>query len=297
MTEQSTTPTPSKDGQHFQYDMAPQPLSFEVLKEKYCKGNEKTERDIFRRVAKGVASVEKTPQAQKYWEDAFFKMMVKGGVGAGRIMSAAGTGVQSTLMNCFVVPVGDALTGKDHNGLPGIYEALAQSAETLRRGGGVGYDYSAIRPKGAMVKSVLSRSSGPCSYMDVFDKSCKTIESAGVRRGAQMGVLRVDHPDIMEFIQAKREPGRWNNFNVSVNVSDAFMEALEAGADWELVHEAQPHPDYEGYENIHQRADGKWVYKTLPAQELWDTIMKSNYDFAEPGVLFLDRANATNTLS
>ena len=297
MTEQSTTLTPSKDGQHFQYDMAPQPLSFEVLKEKYCKGDEKTERDIFRRVAKGVASVEKTPQAQAFWEDAFFQMMVKGGVGAGRIMSAAGTGVQSTLMNCFVIPVGDALTGKDHNGLPGIYEALAQSAETLRRGGGVGYDYSAIRPKGAMVKSVLSRSSGPCSYMDVFDKSCKTIESAGVRRGAQMGVLRVDHPDIMEFIQAKREPGRWNNFNVSVNVSDAFMEALEAGADWELVHEAQPHPDYEGYENIHQRADGKWVYKTMPAQELWDTIMKSNYDFAEPGVLFLDRANAVNNLA
>ena len=221
-----------------------QPISFDVLKEKYCKGNETTEDEIFERVATGVASTEKTEELRQTWKSHYLWMMKNGGVGAGRIMSAAGTDIQSTLMNCFVIPVGDAISKYDENNRPGIYEALRESAETLRRGGGVGHNFSHIRPKGANVKSVHSHASGPCSYMDIFDKSCKTVESAGVRRGAQMGVLRIDHPDVEEFIVAKREKGRWNNFNVSVDVSDEFMEAVESDSDWELVHEKEPHLDY-----------------------------------------------------
>lgn len=274
-----------------------QPISFDVLKEKYCKGSETTEDEIFERVATGVASTEKTEELRQTWKSHYLWMMKNGGVGAGRIMSAAGTDIQSTLMNCFVIPVGDAISKYDENNRPGIYEALRESAETLRRGGGVGYNFSHIRPKGANVKSVHSHASGPCSYMDIFDKSCKTVESAGVRRGAQMGVLRIDHPDVEEFIVAKREKGRWNNFNVSVDVSDEFMEAVESDSDWELVHEKEPHLDYKKENTSYYRKDiQKWVYKKVKARELWNTIMKSTYDFAEPGILFLDRANKVNNL-
>jgi ribonucleoside-diphosphate reductase alpha chain len=219
-----------------------------------------------------------------------------GAIGAGRIMSAAGTNIQATLINCFVQPVGDCIQGVDDEGFPGIYEALREAAETMRRGGGVGYDFSRIRPKGAEVKGTASTASGPCSYINVFDQSCSTVESAGARRGAQMGVLRIDHPDVLEFITAKRTPGRWNNFNVSVGVSDAFIQAVKEGAEWQLVHKSKPCADVMA-QGAHQRADGQWVYRSLAAQELWDTIMQSAYDFAEPGILFLDRINTDNNLS
>ena len=137
--------------------------------------------------------------------------------------------------------------------------------------------------------------SGPCSYINVFDQSCSTVESAGARRGAQMGVLRIDHPDVMDFITAKRTPGRWNNFNVSVGVSDAFIQAVQDDQPWDLVHKSRPGATLLA-EGAHQRADGLWVYETLQAQELWDTIMQSAYDFAEPGILFLDHINTDNNL-
>ena len=272
-----------------------QPISRDVLAEKYFKPGETSLDQLYGRVARALASVEK-PELRAEWEQKFLGNLWAGAIGAGRIMSAAGTDIQATLINCFVQPVGDAIQGFDADGYPGIYEALRESAETMRRGGGVGYDFSRIRPKGADVKGTHSIASGPCSYMNVFDQSCSTVESAGARRGAQMGVLRIDHPDVIEFITAKRTPGRWNNFNVSVGVSDAFMKAVADGAEWELVHKAKPGKkvlEQGGY----QRADGQWVYRKLPARELWDTIMKSTYDFAEPGILFLDQIGRDNNLN
>lgn len=273
---------------------ATQPISQDVLAEKYLKAGETGAEDLYRRVARALASVEKD-ELRAEWEQKFLANLHAGAIGAGRIMSAAGTDIQATLINCFVQPVGDCIQGFDDEGYPGIYEALREAAETMRRGGGVGYDFSRIRPKGAEVKGTASMASGPCSYINVFDQSCSTVESAGARRGAQMGVLRIDHPDVMEFITAKRTPGRWNNFNVSVGVPDRFMEALSADGPWELVHKARPGAKLLA-RGAFQRADGMWVYSTLAARELWDTIMKSAYDFAEPGILFLDHINEDNNL-
>ena len=273
---------------------ATQPISQDVLAEKYLKPGESGLEDLYRRVARALASVEKEVERAE-WEQRFLDNLHAGAIGAGRIMSAAGTDIQATLINCFVQPVGDAIQGVDAEGYPGIYEALREAAETMRRGGGVGYDFSRIRPKGAEVKGTHSMASGPCSYINVFDQSCSTVESAGARRGAQMGVLRIDHPDVMEFITAKRTPGRWNNFNVSVGVSDAFMEAVGNDQPWELVHKAKPGKTLME-KGAYQRSDGLWVYQTLAATELWDTIMKSAYDFAEPGILFLDKIGTDNNL-
>jgi ribonucleoside-diphosphate reductase alpha chain len=273
---------------------ATQPISQDVLAEKYLKPGGTGFEDLYRRVARALASVEK-PEARAEWEQKFLDNLHAGAIGAGRIMSAAGTDIQATLINCFVQPVGDCIQGVDADGYPGIYEALREAAETMRRGGGVGYDFSRIRPKGAEVKGTHSMASGPCSYINVFDQSCSTVESAGARRGAQMGVLRIDHPDVMEFITAKRTPGRWNNFNVSVGVSDAFMEAVAGDQPWELVHKARPGKKLLD-KGAYQRADGLWVYQSLAARELWDTIMKSAYDFAEPGILFLDKIGTDNNL-
>lgn len=275
--------------------LPPQEITRDVLLEKYAKGNETTELEIFRRVAKGIAQAEKTDELKAEWEARFFQNMLDGAIGAGRIMSAGGTEIKATLANCFVQPVGDAVVGYDDDGYPGIYTALSQAAETMRRGGGVGYDFSRIRPKGALVKGTHSNASGPCSYMNVFDKSCETVESAGARRGAQMGVLRIDHPDVMEFITAKREQGRWNNFNVSVGIVAGFMEAVVADGTWELVHKAEPGVAQKA-NGAYKRADGVWVYKAVRAREIWDTIMRSTYDFAEPGILFLDNINRDNNL-
>ncbi len=271
-----------------------QPISHDVLAEKYLKPGETGIEDLFARVARALASVELEADRPKY-EAIFLENLYAGAIGAGRIMSAAGTDIQATLINCFVQPVGDCIQGVDAEGYPGIYEALREAAETMRRGGGVGYDFSRIRPRGAAVKGTASMASGPCSYINVFDQSCSTVESAGARRGAQMGVLRVDHPDVMEFITAKRTPGRWNNFNVSVGMTDTFMEALISDGPWELVHPAKPGATLLE-KGAFQRADGQWVYQTLQARELWDTVMRSTYDFAEPGILFLDHINKDNNL-
>jgi ribonucleoside-diphosphate reductase alpha chain len=271
-----------------------QPISRDVLNEKYLKPGETDVEELFARVAAALASVEAEGEREK-WQERFHANLRAGAIGAGRIMSAAGTSLEATLINCFVQPVGDSIQGVDDGGYPGIYEALREAAETMRRGGGVGYDFSRIRPRGAEVRATASIASGPCSYIDVFDHSCATVESAGARRGAQMGVLRIDHPDVQEFITAKRKPGRWSNFNVSVAVPNEFMRALESGGDWDLVHRARPGAALIAA-GAHQRDDGLWVYRTVPAAQLWDVVMRSAYDFAEPGILFPDTINRDNNL-
>lgn len=274
--------------------LPPQAISQDVLAEKYLAAGEQSEQDLFARVARALAAVEK-PELQAHWEQEFLANLQRGAIGAGRIMAAAGLDTKATLINCFVQPIADATNGFDVQGNPGIYTALSQAAETMRRGGGVGYDFSKLRPRGALVRGTNSYASGPCPFIDVFDSSCTTVESAGARRGAQMGVLRIDHPDVLEFITAKRKKGRWNNFNVSVGVSSAFMQAVKDDADWDLVHIAQP-SDAQIAAGAHLRDDGLWVYQSQPARTLWNTIMQSAYDFAEPGILFLDNINADNNL-
>ena len=271
----------------------PQDICTEVLIEKYAKGDETSVDEVLARVAKALAEIE-SPKIRKKQAEQFLWAMQHGFIPAGRVCSAAGTSLQSTLINCFVQPVGDSIT-ETVNGKPGIYTALAQAAETMRRGGGVGYNFSAIRPKGAMVKGTGSSASGPISYMKVFDRSCETVESAGSRRGAQMAVINVDHPDILDFITVKQERGQLNNFNVSVGISDPFMRAVEADLAFELAHVAEPNDELKRA-GAYLRPDGKWVYRATQARDVWDLIMKSTYAAAEPGVLYMDRINAENNL-
>lgn len=276
----------------FAATMPPQEVSVDVLREKYAKGNETSIDEVRARVARALASHEAEPLREEM-EQRFLWAQERGFVPAGRINSAAGLGIKATLMNCFVQPVGDSITGS-HDGLPGIYTAVAEAAETMRRGGGVGYDFSPIRPAGSVVRGTRSRASGPVSYMEVFDASCRTVESAGARRGAQMGVLRIDHPDVERFIAAK-DGGAFSNFNLSVGVTDEFMAAVLGDGEIELRHQAKPGPDAIA-DGAYRRDDGLWVYQRVRARDLWDKVMHSTYDHAEPGVLFIDRMNAENNL-
>lgn len=247
--------------------------------QQHCFLNEKIQRVM----TNEVISVEMTDREEEVYcaiEPDTHSFVIEGGILTG---------------NCFVQPIGDCIQGVDNDGNPGIYDALREAAETMKRGGGVGYDFSLIRPEEAWVKSIAGSSSGPCSYMDIFDVSCRTIESAGGRRGAQLAALRYNHPDIEKFIVAKRTKGRWNNFNVSVFVNDEFMNLKETDGIIDLIHKEEPSWKLKA-KGAHQREDGNWVYKSIRARELWDKIMKSNYDFAEPGILFEDNINKDNNL-
>ncbi len=228
-----------------------------------------TLQDTFARVAKAVAKAEADPG---FWAPKFENLLSDTRfLPAGRILAGAGTGRGVTLFNCFVM-------GTIDDSIPGIFNSLREAAQTLQQGGGIGHDFSTLRPQGAIVHSVGADASGPLSFMDVWDSMCRTIMSAGARRGAMMGTLRCDHPDIEAFIDAKRDPRRLRNFNVSVLVTDAFMRALKSDADWPLTFEGK-------------------TYKTIRAKDLWQRIMRATYDCAEPGVIFIDRINDLNPLS
>lgn len=273
-----------------------QECSLDVLQEKFAKGDEKTlsgeetTTAIRRRVAKALAQIE--PESiRDDTEQVYFEAQQDGLIMAGRVNSAAGTGIAATLINCFVQPVGDSTTTFEDDGTPGIYQALSEATETLRRGGGEGYNFSRLRPLGAAVSSTQSMSSGPLSFMKVFDASCSTVESAGARRGAQMAVMDVSHPDIMRFIRAKQDKGSLSNFNISVGVPDEFITCLVKGEPWQLVHKSRP-VDRE----VEQRDDGMYVWETVDPQVLWDEIMLCTYTGAEPGVLFTGKINRENNL-
>ena len=251
------------------------PIAQQIWDMKYrLKGADGTEidhtvQDTWRRIAKDLAKVEADPAK---WEEKFydalegFKFLP-----AGRITAGAGTGRQVTLFNCFVM-------GTIPDDMGGIFEMLKEAALTMQQGGGIGYDFSTIRPKGALVRGVAADASGPLSFMDVWDAMCRTIMSAGSRRGAMMATLRCDHPDIEDFITAKSDAARLRMFNMSVLITDLFMEAVKEDADWHLVFEGK-------------------TFKTVSARGLWDQIMQATYDYAEPGVIFIDRINNANNLN
>ena len=226
--------------------------------------------DSWQRVAEALAEPEKK-SVRAEWQQKFYDAMADFRfLPAGRILAGAGTGRQVTLFNCFVM-------GTIPDDMSGIFDNLKEAALTMQQGGGIGYDFSTLRPKGAPVKGVGADASGPLSFMDVWDSMCRTIMSAGHRRGAMMATMRCDHPDIEAFIEAKQDPGRLRMFNLSVLVSDAFMTAVREDAPWELTFAGT-------------------TYKTLPARELWDKIMRATYAYAEPGVIFIDRINEQNNL-
>ena len=225
--------------------------------------------DSWRRVARALASAESEPER---WEPVFYEALQGFKfLPAGRILAGAGAERQVTLFNCFVM-------GRIADDMTAIFDNLREAALTMQQGGGIGYDFSTLRPKGAPVKGVGADASGPLPFMDVWDAMCRTIMSAGFRRGAMMGCLRCDHPDIEAFIEAKRDPGRLRMFNLSVLVTDAFMQAVKDNASWELA--------FEGV-----------VYRTVSARTLWERIIRSTYAYAEPGVIFIDRINRTNNLA
>ena len=225
--------------------------------------------DTWRRIARALAEPEADPAK---WEAEFYKALEDFRyLPAGRITAGAGTGRAVTLFNCFVM-------GTIPDSMGGIFDMLKEAALTMQQGGGIGYDFSTIRPRGAEVKGVAADASGPLSFMDVWDAMCRTIMSAGSRRGAMMATLRCDHPDIDAFITAKQDPARLRMFNLSVLVTDAFMDAVKADGPWEL-------------------AFGGKVYKTVQARDLWNRIMRATYDYAEPGVIFIDRINKANNLA
>ncbi|SMC81036.1 adenosylcobalamin-dependent ribonucleoside-diphosphate reductase [Primorskyibacter flagellatus] len=230
---------------------------------------DQTVEDSWRRIARALASVEEDADL---WQDRFYGALEDFQfLPAGRITAGAGTGRAVTLFNCFVM-------GTVPDSMGGIFEMLREAALTMQQGGGIGYDFSTIRPRGADVKGVAADASGPLSFMDVWDAMCRTIMSAGSRRGAMMATMRCDHPDVEDFISAKSDSARLRMFNLSVLVTDAFMDAVKSDGSWDL------------------QFDGK-IYHTVKARDLWNRIMRATYDYAEPGVIFIDRINQANNLS
>jgi ribonucleoside-diphosphate reductase alpha chain len=264
-------------------------ISRHIWETKYrLRGDDRTVEDTWRRVARSLAAVERDPA----WEDRFYEALSGFKfLPGGRIQAGAGTGRRVTLFNCFVM-------GTIEDSIDGIFEAIKEGALTMQQGGGVGYDFSTLRPRGAVARSVGGVASGPVSFMRIWDATCATLLSTGARRGAMMATLRCDHPDVLAFIEAKQTPGELRNFNLSVLVTDDLMRAVERNAEWPLLF-----PDSgDGGETIARHWSGGLaptpcrVHARLSARELWDRLMRATYDHAEPGVLFIDRINHLNNL-
>lgn len=292
-----------------------QPESLAVWKQKYqLKDHDGTPidrsiKDTFRRVAKALAAVEQTDELREKWEASFYQAMCDGAIPAGRILSNAGASdykKETSLINCTV-------SNLIHDSIDGIMTGLHEAALSLKVGNGIGYDFSTLRPRGGFIAGAGARTSGALSFMDIYDKMCFSIASAGGRRGAQMAAMTVSHPDIMEFITAKREEGRFRQFNCSVLITDAFMEAVNNNEPWPLAFPMTTHeitmtgvdlddetqviwrewPIHDNYLVKENRVACR-IYDIVNAKDLWDTILRSTYEFSEPGVMFIDRINRLN---
>ncbi|HEY8554414.1 MAG TPA: ribonucleotide reductase N-terminal alpha domain-containing protein, partial [Burkholderiales bacterium] len=286
-----------------------QPASLDIWDKKYrlkTKSGEIIDQDIdatYRRVARALAEVE-APEKREFWYERFLWALRNGAIPAGRIVSNAGAQEHkpaTSTINCTV-------SGTIPDSMDGILASVHEAGLTLKAGCGIGYEFSTLRPKGAFVSGAGAHTSGPLSFMDIFDAMCFTVMSAGGRRGAQMATFDISHPDIMDFIRAKREDGRLRQFNLSCLITDEFMQAVKQNKSWDLVFPAS-RPEYEdkntrivwrywptteGYITDELGRVACKVYRTVPARRLWDVIMASTYDYAEPGFILIDRINEMN---
>ena len=295
-------------------DIPLQPASRDIwdkkyrLKSKLGEVIDHTVDDTWKRIARALAEVEETEHKREHWYEKFLWALRRGAIPAGRITSNAGAQEHkpaTSTINCTV-------SGTIEDSMNGILEKVQEAGLTLKAGCGIGYEFSTLRPKGAYVSGAGAYTSGPLSFMDIYDKMCFTVSSAGGRRGAQMATFEVGHPDAMEFIRAKREDGRLRQFNCSLLITDEFMDAVAKGEDWPLafpVAEAEAHeldldddnqvlwrewPVTKGYVTREDGLVACRIYKTVPARRMWDMIMSSTYDFAEPGFILIDRINEMN---
>ena len=287
-----------------------QPASIDIWDKKYrlkAKSGQVIDHtidDTFKRVASALAAVEQTSEKQDHWYTEFLWALRNGAIPAGRIISNAGAREHkpaTSTINCTV-------SGTISDSMKGILTEVHDAGLTLKAGCGIGYEFSTLRPKGAFVSGAGAYTSGPLSFMDIFDAMCFTVSSAGGRRGAQMGTFDIAHPDIVDFIQSKRENGRLRQFNLSCLVTDEFMQAVRNDADWELLFPAlateiddvesqitwRHWPCREGYVTNDKGEVACKVFRTLPARRLWNLIMSSTYDYAEPGFILIDRINEMN---
>src|SRR5579864_7478020 len=293
-----------------------QPASYDIWDKKYrlkSKQGEPVDASIdhtYQRVAKALSEVEETSEKQKYWYERFLWALRRGAIPAGRVTSNAGAlehKPATSTINCTV-------SGTIEDSMDGILEKVHEAGLTLKAGCGIGYEFSTLRPRGAYVAGAGAYTSGPMSFMDIYDKMCFTVSSAGGRRGAQMGTFEVGHPDVTDFIRAKREDGRLRQFNLSLLVTKDFMEAVKADAEWQLTFPLDKKevesdgidlkdaakvvwrewPTTEGYIVNEQGLVACRIYKMIHARRLWDLIMASTYDFAEPGFVLIDKVNEMN---
>ena len=291
-----------------------QPASWDIWDKKYrlkTKQGDDVDADIdatYQRVARALADAEPSADKQKYWYDRFLWALRRGAIPAGRITSNAGAlehKPATSTINCTV-------SGTIHDSMDGILEKVHEAGLTLKAGCGIGYEFSTLRPRGAFVAGAGAYTSGPMSFMDIYDKMCFTVSSAGGRRGAQMGTFDVSHPDVKDFIRAKREDGRLRQFNLSLLITDGFMQAVEHDSDWPLVFPINEKEvgdidlsnadqvvwrDWPTTKNYIVRDDGMVacrIYGHIRARHLWDMIMVSTYDYAEPGFILIDKVNEMN---